>query len=64
MADNAIIALSTKMTDETPWTSSWGQIWSQMSFNMQAQLKGRGAYVDDPILQGWKNWTIRLTILD
>jgi hypothetical protein len=28
--------LAQKMADETPWTSSWGQIWFKMSFNMQA----------------------------
>jgi hypothetical protein len=37
-----IIALSIKMADETLWTSSSAQIWSKMSFNMQAWLKGRG----------------------
>jgi hypothetical protein len=36
MADNGIIALAQKMADKTPLTSSRGQIWSKMSFNMQA----------------------------
>jgi hypothetical protein len=35
MVDNEIIALSTKMADETPWTSPSSQIWSKMSFNRQ-----------------------------
>jgi hypothetical protein len=34
-ADNEIIAPSTKMTDETLWTSPSGKIWSKMLFKMQ-----------------------------
>jgi hypothetical protein len=34
--DDEIIAHSTKMADGTPWTSPSGQIWSKISFNMQA----------------------------
>jgi hypothetical protein len=32
-ADDGIIAISTKMSDETLWTSPSDQIWSKMSFN-------------------------------
>jgi hypothetical protein len=32
MADNVIIALSTKMADEKLWMSSSGQIWSKNTF--------------------------------
>jgi hypothetical protein len=35
MVDNDITALSTKIVDETPWTSPSGQMWSKMPFNMQ-----------------------------
>jgi hypothetical protein len=42
MADNEIIVLRTKMVDETSCTLPSGQIWSKMSFNTHAYLKGRG----------------------
>jgi hypothetical protein len=32
-SDDGIIAISTKMSDETLWTSPSDQIWSKMSFN-------------------------------
>jgi hypothetical protein len=34
--DNEIIALGTKMADETLWTSFLRQIWSKNTFNTQA----------------------------
>jgi hypothetical protein len=51
MVDNEIISISTKMPGETLWTQSSDQIWSKISFNIQAYLKGRGTCVHDQIWQ-------------
>jgi hypothetical protein len=45
MVDNEIIDLSTKMTDETPWTSPSQQIWFKNAFYYASLTKRAGGHV-------------------